>query len=343
MPSARTDTQAQRLCSLLACRDSAARYQRLRTRTQTLRATLRRAARSAGTSYLAALVVLRACVPWRSGTATRYCTYSGSVRLRRIALALAGRSGACCPVVPCASSAGWDAGQWTQWAPHHPQCRCWQVLVPSDAAHPPCPLRRSSTAGWLVFPFHPASCRLCLSPASTLLLHYFYFIAPSPSFPLPLPLPVKGLLSLSQLASRQPRASNSHLRLLCPVAASRRNRQFQRQIRHLDDKPAQACRHPNLIGTDATDSLPKQFDERKKGPPLPRSLQRSASAQLFRANVVSSPIDNRPPACTCHCFAANSSFGASALVHSARLRHTVPVSAALDKLVHQYLDRVTGR
>jgi hypothetical protein len=28
----------------------------------------------------------------------------------------------------------------------------------------------------------------------------------------------------------------------------------QRQIRHLDDKPSQACRHPNLIGADATDS-----------------------------------------------------------------------------------------
>ncbi|KAH8128245.1 hypothetical protein LI328DRAFT_164373 [Trichoderma asperelloides] len=184
--------------------------------------------------------------------------------------------------------------------------------------------------------------------ASASLLHLLScFTTSTSSLPLPpsrsrSPSPSKAF-SLSQLASRQPRASNSHLRLLCPVAASRRNRQFQRQIRHLDDKPAQACRHPNLIGTDATDSLPKQFDERKKGPPLPRSLQRSASAQLFRANVVSSPIDNRPPACTCHCFAANSSFGASALVHSARLRHTVPVSAALDKLVHQYLDRVTGR
>lgn len=147
---------------------------------------------------------------------------------------------------------------------------------------PPCPLRRSSTAGWLVFPFHPASCRLCLScicsPTSLLLLplHRSLFLLPAPP-------PRQRPSFSSQLASRQPRASNSHLRLVCPVAASRRNRQFQRQIRHLDDKPSQACRHPNLIGPDATDSLPKQFDERKKGPPLPRSLQRSASAQLFRA------------------------------------------------------------
>ncbi|UKZ96604.1 uncharacterized protein TrAFT101_011382 [Trichoderma asperellum] len=180
MPSARTDTKAQR-----ALRDSAAK---------TLRATLRHAARSAGTSYLAALVVLRACLPWRSGTATRYCTYSGSVRLRRIALALAGRSGAACPVVPCASSAGWDAGQWTQWAPHHPQCRCWQVLVPSDAAHPPVHFDAlPRPAGWYSLFIRPLVASA--SPASALLLHYFYFhfIAPSSSFPLP--LPVKGLLS----------------------------------------------------------------------------------------------------------------------------------------------------
>lgn len=245
--------------------------------------------------------------------------------------------------MPCASSAGWDAGQWTQWAPHHPQCRCWQVLVPSDAAHPPVHFDAlpPSAAG---IPFSsgllsPLPLSYIYFPASLLLLHRALFLLPAPP-------PRQRPSFSSQLASRQPRASTSHLRLLCPVAASRRNRQFQRQIRHLDDKPSQACRHPNLIGTDATDSLPNQFDERKKGPPLPCQPRSPAAVRLssaFSSIVVSSPIDNRPPACTCHCFAANSSFGASALVHSARPRHTVPVSAALDKLVHQYLDRVTGR
>lgn len=93
-------------------------------------------------------------------------------------------------------------------APHHPQCRRWQVLVPSDAAHPPCPLPLSSTAicssrsrlvaavSSLQFPFHPASClfspRLsCIYLLLLLLLHRSLFLP----FPLITPLPFKGLLS----------------------------------------------------------------------------------------------------------------------------------------------------
>ncbi|PTB35298.1 hypothetical protein M441DRAFT_452615 [Trichoderma asperellum CBS 433.97] len=196
MPSARTDTKAQR-----ALRDSAAKVRVSDLGVQSLLSVELLVGAGTRDSVLVPRLCARPCatllaprVPATWPPSSYSVPVCHGAAVPPPALALAGRSGAACPVVPCASSAGWDAGQWTRWAPHHPQCRCWQVLVPSDAAHPPVHFDAlPRPAGWYSLFIRPLVASA--SPASALLLHYFYFhfIAPSSSFPLP--LPVKGLLS----------------------------------------------------------------------------------------------------------------------------------------------------
>lgn len=196
-------------------------------------------------------------------------------------------------------------------APHHPQCRRWQVLVPSRRPTPLC----TSTLfhGHLLIPdslfIRPLASARLHPPASTdflLLLHRL----PLPSrSPIPNPPQPKAFFLLEACVSSSFWFFHDlDLRLLvASFLAIAKSINPQRQIRHLDDKPSQACRHPNLIGTDATDSPQQSTRERRVLLCLARSLQRSASA----CSTTSSSVCHRhlPPACycTCHCFAANSS------------------------------------
>ncbi|UKZ68757.1 uncharacterized protein TrAtP1_009778 [Trichoderma atroviride] len=175
-------------------------------------------------------------------------------------------------------------------APHHPQCRCWQVLVPSRRPTPPCALPLSSTAIYSSrIPFSSGLWRLL----AFILLHpptsYFYFIV-SLLLPAPIPNPpAKGLLSprslrlVIRLVLPRPRSST-------PCRVVSRNRSSQSPSARFATStisPRKPCRHPNLIGTDATDS--PTVDERKKGPPLPCQIPAAVRLSLFDSFVFGLP------------------------------------------------------
>lgn len=96
-------------------------------------------------------------------------------------------------------------------APHHPQCRRWQVLVPSRRPTPLCtstlfhgPFTHPG------FPFHPAS-GVC-SPSSSCIHRLPTSTSSSPSsFPLPHPQPLLSQRPSfsSKLASRHPSGSST--------------------------------------------------------------------------------------------------------------------------------------
>lgn len=177
-------------------------------------------------------------------------------------------------------------------APHHPQCRCWQVLVPSRRPTPLC----TSTLfhgpfTHPAFPFHPAS-GVCSPPSSCIhRLPTSTSSSPSSSFPRP-PSPnppAKGLLSPRSL--RLVILVNRFFDPRLLVAFGSRNSPSQFPPAPRFATSTISPRKPAAIRTSSapTQPIPPTVDERKKGPPLPCQISATVRLSLFDSFVFGLP------------------------------------------------------